>query len=278
MLSLLIFLPFIAIFIIMALPMRRYYLHKVISLITTSIQLIVSVLLFILYKPGKGVQFVEQYNWIEMNLGSVGKFTAQYFVGIDGINVSMVLLTAIVMFVGTIASWKIVENRKGYFSLYLLLCSTIYGCFLSLDFLLFFIFFEFMLLPMYFLIGIWGGERREYASIKFFLYTLLGSIFILIAMIGLYVSVIDPVTSSLESGITDVAIFKVQFAAGNIEKSNLVHTFNMLLMKDASNFIPGSVLHSLSHYTMWGYSARYIAFLALVLGFMIKLPDRKSVV
>ena len=272
MLSLLILLPFISIFLLMALPMRSHYLLKVITLITTSIQLIVSIVLFFLYKPGKGIQFVEQYNWIEMDLGSAGKLTSQYFVGIDGINVSMLLLTGIVMFVGAIASWKITENRRGYFSLYLLLCSTIYGCFLSLDFLLFFIFFEFMLLPMYFLIGIWGGPRKEYASMKFFLYTLLGSIFILVVMIGLYVSVVDPSASATAAGSQDISTFKTQLASGTVDKTNLVHTFNMLLMKDASNYIPGSVLHQLSSYTLWGYSARALAFLALIIGFAIKLP------
>jgi len=273
MLSLLIFLPFISIFIIASLPMRRYYMHKVITLFTTAIQLVVSIVLFVLYKPGKGIQFEEKYNWIEMDLGKVGKLTAQYFVGLDGINVSMMLLTAIVMFVGALASWKIVENRKGYFSLFLLLCATIHGCFLALDFLLFFIFFEFMLLPMYFLIGIWGGPRREYASIKFFLYTLLGSIFILIVMIGLYVSVVDPFQSSLSAGITDVNIFKTRLASGQINRSEMVHTFNMLLMKDPANYIPGSVFHTLSTYTLWGYSARALAFLAIMIGFAIKLPS-----
>jgi NADH-quinone oxidoreductase subunit M len=273
MLSLLIFLPFISIFIIMALPMRRYYMHKVITLVTTTIQLLVAFFLFLFYESGKGIQYTEQYNWIQMNLGGGGKFTAQYFVGIDGLNIAMVLLTSIVMFVGTIASWKIVENRKGYFCLYLLLCSTIYGCFLSLDFLLFFIFFEFMLLPMYFLIGIWGGPRKEYASIKFFLYTLMGSIFILIVMIALYVSVVDPYQSSLLAGITDTGIFKTQLAAGNINKSEMVHTFNMILMKDPANYIPGSVLHQLSSYNLFGYSVRAVAFMALIIGFAIKLPS-----
>jgi NADH-quinone oxidoreductase subunit M len=272
MLSLLIFLPFISIFIIASLPMRRYYLHKVITLITTIIQLVVSLTLFLVYQPGKGIQFKEQYNWIEMDLGSVGKLSAQYFVGVDGINASMMLLTAIVMFIGAIASWKIVENRKGYFSLFLLLCSTVHGCFLSLDLLLFFIFFEFMLLPMYFLIGMWGGPRREYASIKFFLYTLLGSIFILVVMVGLYVSVVDPVASALASGIKDVSIFKTRLAMGQIDRADMVHTFNMVLMKDPSNFIPGTVLHSLSNYSLWGYSVRALAFLALMIGFAIKLP------
>lgn len=272
MLSLLIFLPFISIFIIASLPMRRYYLHKVITLVTTGIQLIVSGILFLLYQPGKGVQFAEQYNWIEMELGSVGKLTAQYFIGVDGINVSMMLLTGIVMFAGAIASWKVVENRKGYFSLYLLLCSTIQGCFLSLDFLLFFIFFEFMLLPMYFLIGMWGGPRREYASVKFFLYTLVGSLFILVVMIGLYVSVVDPVSSAISAGITDVNVFKTKLAAGQVNRADMVHTFNMLLMKDPANYIPGSVLHSLSSYSLFGHPVRILAFLALMIGFAIKLP------
>ena len=91
---------------------------------------------------------------------------------------------------------------------------AIIGSFTALDFLLFYLFFEFMLLPMFFLIAIWGGPRREYASIKFFLYTLLGSIFILIVMIGFYISVHDP-----------------------SESGRLVHSFNMLHMTDSANFI-----------------------------------------
>jgi NADH-quinone oxidoreductase subunit M len=272
MLSLLIFLPFISIFIIAVLPMRRYYFHKLITLVTTGIQLVVSLFLYILYEPGKGVQFAEQYNWIDMDLGGLGKLSAQYFVGIDGINVSMVLLTGIVMFAGALASWKVMENRKGYFSLYLLLCATVQGCFLSLDFLLFFIFFEFMLLPMYFLIGMWGGPRKEYASIKFFLYTLFGSLFILVVMVGLYVSVIDPVKSSLEAGIKEVHTFQTHLADKKIDRSDLVHSFNMLLMKDAGNFVPDTVFHPEAGYTLFGLSLRSLAFLALFIGFAIKLP------
>src|SRR5436305_13773374 len=85
-----------------------------------------------------------------------------------------------------IASWKIDKFVKGYCVLFLILEAGMLGTFLSLDFFLFYIFWEVMLLPMYFLIGVWGGPRREYAAIKFFLYTLLGSVFILIAMLGFY--------------------------------------------------------------------------------------------
>src|SRR5205085_10324722 len=85
-----------------------------------------------------------------------------------------------------IASWNIDKYVKGYCALFLLLETGVIGSFLALDFFLFYIFWEVMLLPMYFLIGVWGGPRREYAAIKFFLFTLLGSVFILIAMLGFY--------------------------------------------------------------------------------------------
>jgi NADH-quinone oxidoreductase subunit M len=98
----------------------------------------------------------------------------------------LVLLTTFLSFLSMIASWGIEKHVKGYCMLYLLLVTGMIGCFLALDFFLFYIFWEIMLLPMYFLIGVWGGPRREYAAIKFFLYTLLGSVFILIAMLGFY--------------------------------------------------------------------------------------------
>ena len=109
-----------------------------------------------------------------------------YFIGVDGISISMVLLTALIMFISVFASFGINRAEKGYYALLLMLDTGMMGVFVSLDFFLFYIFWEVMLLPMYFLIGIWGGPRREYAAIKFFLYTLLGSVLILLAMLGLY--------------------------------------------------------------------------------------------
>ena len=143
---------------------------------------------------GEGnLQMMEKASWFSLKLGSLGALSVDYFLGVDGLNISMVLLAGIVLFIGAIACWNIKEKKKAYFSLYLLLCTSVLGCFVALDFFLFYLFFEFMLLPMYFLIGIWGGPRREYAAIKFFLYTLAGSILILIVMIGLYNSVYDPI-------------------------------------------------------------------------------------
>ena len=126
-----------------------------------------------------GRDYVVRMPWIE-------RFNIEYYLGIDGISVSLMLLTTVLSFLAIIASWNIERYVKGYLMLFLLLETGMVGTFLALDFFLFYIFWEVMLLPMYFLIGVWGGPRREYAAIKFFLYTLLGSVFILIGMLGFY--------------------------------------------------------------------------------------------
>jgi NADH-quinone oxidoreductase subunit M len=128
-----------------------------------------------------GYQFIEHAVWIR----SLG---VEYFVGVDGVNISMVFLTALISFVGALASFSIKENLKGYFAMYCLLVTGMFGVFVALDLFLFYVFWEVMLLPMYFLIGIWGGERRQYAAIKFFIYTLAGSVFMLLGFIWFYLN------------------------------------------------------------------------------------------
>ncbi len=119
------------------------------------------------------MQFVEKATWIDIkSVAWFGRIHIEYLLGIDGISVVMVLLTALISFIATISSWTIEKSLKGYFALLLLLNTGMMGVFVSLDFFLFYVFWEVMLLPMYFLIGVWGGPRREYAAIKFFLYTL----------------------------------------------------------------------------------------------------------
>ncbi len=113
-------------------------------------------------------------------------FNIQYYLGVDGISLSLVVLTGLVAVLACLASWKIDKQVKGYYALYLLLCTSMIGVFISLDLFLFYVFFEVMLLPMYFLIAIWGGPKREYAAIKFLLYTLFGSVFILVAILILF--------------------------------------------------------------------------------------------
>jgi NADH-quinone oxidoreductase subunit M len=129
--------------------------------------------------PRKSDDWVARVPWIP-------RFNIDYYLGVDGISMPLVLLTTVLSVLAMLASWNIEKYVRGYLILFLLLETGMIGTFLALDFFLFYIFWEVMLLPMYFLIGVWGGPRREYAAIKFFLYTLLGSVFILIAMLGFY--------------------------------------------------------------------------------------------
>ena len=113
-------------------------------------------------------------------------FNIQYYLGLDGISLSLAVLTGLISVLACLASWNITKQVKGYYALFLLLVASMMGVFVSLDLFLFYVFFEVMLLPMYFLIGIWGGDDREYAAIKFLLYTLFGSVFILVAVLILF--------------------------------------------------------------------------------------------
>ncbi len=126
-----------------------------------------------------GQDLVVRHSWIP-------DFGMEYYLGLDGINLALLLLTSLVSVLACLASWSIDTKVKGYFSLFLILVSSMMGVFLALDLVLFYVFFEVMLLPMYFLIAIWGGDRREYAALKFLLYTLFGSVFILVAILALY--------------------------------------------------------------------------------------------
>ena len=127
-----------------------------------------------------GYQLVEDASWIPA-------FGIRYHMGMDGISLVLLLLTSFVSFVGAVASWRIEKSPRGYHAMYLLLVTGMLGVFVALDFFLFYLFWEVMLVPMYFLIGIWGGPRRQYAAIKFFIYTLAGSVLILAGMILIYV-------------------------------------------------------------------------------------------
>lgn len=255
MLSLLIFLPLIAALLILVLPNRVQNQFKFITLAVSVIQFFISLFIYLDFNSSAqnaGVnqesqfQLIEKLPWIRLDLGSIGKLEIDYFLGIDGLSMPFLLLSALVTFVATLASWEIKTKLKAYFSLFLLLNTAVIGVFCALDFFLFYIFYELMLLPLYFLIGIWGGIRREYAAIKFFLYTLFGSVFMLLVIIGLYFSVSDPIT-------------------GN-------HTFNMILMMDPANYAEGSIFSTLANNSLFGMSARLLAFIVLFVAFAIKVP------
>ena len=126
-----------------------------------------------------GMQNVIRHSWIPA-------FNINYSLGVDGISLPLVLLTSFLSMLAMWASWPITKNVRAYCILFLLLETGMLGVFMALDFFLFYVFWEVMLLPMYFLIGIWGGPRREYAAIKFFLFTLVGSVLMLVAILMLY--------------------------------------------------------------------------------------------
>ena len=151
------------------------------TLIVTSLTAVFSLLLISGFNPASSkYQFSEAYDWIP-------RFHINYIVGIDGISILLVLLTTFIMPFCVLASWKYIKTRVTPFMFCLLIMETaMIGVFVALDFILFYIFWEFMLIPMYLLIAIWGGPRKVYASIKFFLYTLAGSVLLLVAIIALY--------------------------------------------------------------------------------------------
>ncbi|MBI4601487.1 MAG: NADH-quinone oxidoreductase subunit M, partial [Planctomycetes bacterium] len=113
-------------------------------------------------------------------------FKINYFMGVDGLSLPLVWLTALLCVLCFVYSWTIDTGTKGYYVLFLLLETGLIGVFCALDFFLFYVFWEIVLLPMYFLIGIWGGHDRIYAAIKFFIYTLAGSVLMLVAMLAMY--------------------------------------------------------------------------------------------
>ncbi|ADB40886.1 complex I subunit 4 family protein [Spirosoma linguale] len=281
-LSLLIFIPLIGSLVVALLPERQTGLFRWVALAVTLVELVLAGMAWAGFdKAEAGYQFLQQVDWITLPLGNLGVVSIDYLVGVDGISLPLVVLSAVVMLIGVISSWRMTHRQKAYYSLYLLLTGTIMGCFVALDFFLFFLFFEFMLLPMYFLIGLWGGPRREYASIKFFLYTLLGSLLILLVMIALYLSVMDPVSTAVVAGlvsdsseVTDEVIRSIQsfLQNGQLNTSQVVHTFDMRYLADGRNYLPNTFLNPAAEPIVLGLPARMLAFWAIFIGFAIKLP------
>ena len=173
-------LPIIGAVVAIAIPNVKDNVVRWITLCTTSIVLVLTVVLYLKFDTSTAaMQFVVKVPWIE-------QFHINYHLGIDGITMLMTFLNALLFFICTLSSWTVEKNVKAYFALLVMLQSSVFGVYFSLDFFLFYVYWEVMLLPMFFLIGIWGGDNREYAAIKFFLYTFFGSIFMLVGIIALY--------------------------------------------------------------------------------------------
>ncbi len=229
-LSWMIFFPLLGAGLILLVPKRYPTLMKLIAVTATIPPLWWAANLYVQFdRWSTGFQYVEKVPWIRA-------FNINYSLGIDGISVPMVLLTALLAFLCVIASWNINEHVRGYFALFLLLDTSMIGVFCALDFFLFYVFWELMLLPMYFLIGVWGGPNKEYAAIKFFLFTLVGSVLMLIVMLVFYF--------------------------GSVEPNTGLHSFDLTILADQAVH-----LDLLKNTTI-----RWLCYLGLFIGFAIKIP------
>ena len=196
---------------------------------------VVTFLLTLALLPGydtsnAGMQYVVKAEWIP-------NWNIYYQLGLDGISLPLVLLTSFISLWAMVASWSVTKQIKGYLILFLLLETGMLGVFMATDFFLFYVFWEVMLLPMYFLIGVWGGPRKEYAAIKFFLFTLFGSVLMLVALLMIYFSSGDP-----ESG---------------------EHIFDLVLLAEAAQSSGGLLGGDLQRWAFW----------LLFIGFAIKIPS-----
>src|SRR5215210_3655459 len=177
-------LPILGALVIVMMPSSRDRMIRALGIVFTGAALILAVAIAIGFDYGakEGLQFTLDANWIE----AIG---ARYHVGIDGISMPLYVLTFLLSFLCAIYSWHYVPEpgrTKAFLALMLLLETGMAGTFIAFDLILFFVFWELVLVPMYFLIGIWGSSNREYAAIKFFLYTLFGSVFMLLGFLAMY--------------------------------------------------------------------------------------------
>jgi NADH-quinone oxidoreductase subunit M len=224
-LSLIIFLPTLGALALALFDSRNAEAMRLWSLGITVGTFALTLLLWSQFEAAAGMQMQFAWEWIPT-------WNVYYRLGVDGISMPLVLLTSLVSMLAMGASWSITKHIKGYLVLFLLLETGMLGVFLALDFFLFYVFWEVMLLPMYFLIGVWGGPRKEYAAIKFFLYTLAGSVLMLVAMLMFYFG----------SGAT-------------------VESFDLIAL--AARATTGSLLSP---------GLQITAFILLFIGFAIKLP------
>ena len=180
-LSLILFTPLVGALVLLFVPKRQEDVIRWIANVTVFIGFLVSLPLWFRYDSANPeFQFVERLPWIP----SIG---AEYFLGVDGFSVLLILLTTLMGVIAVLSSWNAITMRvKEYYIFLLMLQTGMLGAFVSLDFLLFFLFWEVMLVPMYFLIGIWGSDNRLYSAIKFFLFTLVGSVVMLLGILAVY--------------------------------------------------------------------------------------------
>ena len=206
-----------------------------------------------------GMQFLEDFEWIPL----IG---ARYQMGADGVAVLLIVLTTLLGWIASFSSWEYIGKReKEYYVLLLLLQAAVVGVFASMDLFLFYLFFEVSLVPMYFLIGIWGGERRLYAAIKFFLYTLVGSVVMLLGVLKVYFLTQDATLTGQISQATTAGLAgnsqAAQLVADTVAaaKANGTGTFNIIFLQALGSVMPMGTM-------------QVLLFFAFALGFAIKVP------
>ena len=196
-LSLTTFLPVLGVLLLLFIPKDSKGMLRNVAFATTVVTFLVSLPIMFGFQSNAEFQFVENVPWI-----AAGPFVMRYFIGIDGISLWLVILTTFIMPIAVLSTYTAVEEKvKEYMILLLLLETGMLGAFISLDMFLFYIFWEVMLIPMYFMIGIWGGKNRIYAAVKFFIYTMVGSLLMLVALIYLYFK-------GLEAGFTNFGLLQ----------------------------------------------------------------------
>lgn len=268
-LSLTVFLPALGALLLAFFPKDKPEAIKLTSLAVTIAVFAMTVSMFLgggeaRFKPGvAALQGAFSIDWIP-------SFNIFYYMGVDGISFPLLLLTSFTSMIAMGASWPIHKHVKAYCILFLLLETGMLGVFLALDFFLFYVFWEVMLLPMYFLIGVWGGPRREYAAIKFFLYTLLGSVFMLIAILMLYFN------SDLKLLSDDQLIAAHVFNEGDTSaiaglrgRAEPVHTFNIMALQQLGQLEKSPFDREI----FLGKSIQWWSFLLLFVGFAVKVPS-----
>jgi len=275
-LSLIIFLPALGGLVVCFLPKGNGNLVKQFSLLVTLIVFLLTAWMITPMAP-ESLQFAAGTPEMQFDVCVpwIPGFNIYYALGLDGISFPLVVLTSFLSMLAMWASWPIDKHVKAYCALFLLLETGMLGVFMALDFFLFYVFWEVMLLPMYFLIGIWGGPRREYAAIKFFLFTLVGGVMMLIAVLMLYFAS-DLTRLDTEQQLATVHQNQLHQRQAQLQidlpDRQKVHTFSIPALAEM-----GQLENAVSPFGseaggFLGQSFAWWAFLLLFVGFVIKLP------
>ena len=259
-LSLLIALPFASALICGLLPKKYQSGAFGIAALCLGIEVIAIGFIFTDLESSKGLYLESNFLWVERHLwfsidggDAWGTLEVEYLLGIDGLSGPLLLLAAVLFLVGGVASRDIAKRPRLFFSMYLLLFGAVVGALCSLDLMLFFLFFEFLVLPTYVLIAGWGTERRSEAALQFLLYSISGSLMVFFVLLGLYASVEMP-SPYLSEGV------------------RMVHRLDLSELINRVHYLDQGLLTEGSSWQLGGVSLRTWSFWALLIGFAIKLP------